>query len=1060
MPKLIAWFVDNPVAANLLMFILIGSGLLALNDVRKEEFPNVESPVVMVTVPYLGAAPAEVETGVCTRIEESIDGIENIVKVKTTAAEGQCSVAVELEMDADQAKALDDIKAQVNAISTFPTNTERPIVSQVTMRSLVAQIAVHGDTDERSLKNITESIRKDLLELPEVSLVETLYMRADEISVEISEATLRRHQLTLDQVAHAIRSSSIDIPGGSVKADAGEIRLRGTGQRYSGEELENVVVAREPGGGRLLLRDIATIVDGFEDIDQYGEFNGEQAMMIQISRIGSDDAIEISEAVVAYVESKERELPEGIHFTMWSNEADELVGRLGTMINNAFGGLLLVIISLSLFLRVRLALWVSAGIPVAIFGALAFFPSADLSISTLSLMGLLLSLGVVVDDAIVVGERIYTKEQGGLDPRSAAIEGTSEVAVPVFFGVLTTIAAFMPLLNVDTNLGQFFYSIGATVVLCLIFSIVESQLILPSHLAHRSNTRRQSGFGQRWEVFQDRIAGSLEHFATHHYKRWIEWGIDNRYTTLSIALAMMIVMGGLMASGRVVFQFFPAVAGNNVVARVVMPEGYPLAGTQAVIAKIQASAAETRRRVDAEREDGKSAFKNELSSVGVSITQGAIVMVGAIGSNVAEVSLNLVPYRERGGMTPQEVVNLWRDLTPPIPDVVELSFSADAVSMGADIDLELRGRDIEQLGRAANDLTDTLASYGGLYDISNSYRTGKRELALKVLPEAEALGLTQADLGNQVRDAFYGREAQRVQRGRDDVRVMVRFPQDDRRSLASLETMTIRLPDGTEVPALSVAEITPTLGNSTINRTDGQRTINVIASADREVAPPETILVEMFRKHVPQLMEDFPGVTVSQAGEAEERTRALSGLVSASLVALMVIYTLLAIPLKSYLQPLVVMASIPFGFIGAILGHQIMNYDLVFFSLLGMIALAGVVINSSLVLVDFINRNRRLHGMGLREAVIDSGMSRFRPIFLTSVTTFMGLMPLMVTRDFDTAPFVPLAVSLGFGVVFSTAVTLVLIPALYVILEDFLSLFRDDAESNVEPEETALPTQS
>ena len=554
MPKLIAWFVDNPVAANLLMFILIASGLLALNDVRKEEFPNVEAPVVMITVPYLGAAPAEVETGVCTRIEESIDGIENIVKVKTTAAEGKCNVAVELEMDADKAKALDDIKAQVNAITTFPVNTERPIVSQVTMRSLVAQIAVHGDTDERSLKNIAESIRKDLLELPEVSLVETLYMRADEISVEISEATLRRHQLTLDQVAQAIRRSSIDIPGGSVKADAGEIRLRGTGQRYSGEELENVVVATELGGARLLLRDIATIVDGFEDVDQYGELNGEQAMMIQISRIGSDDAIEISEAVVAYVERRERELPEGIHFTMWSNEADELVGRLGTMINNAVGGLLLVIISLSLFLRVRLALWVSAGIPVAIFGALAFFPSTGLSISTLSLMGLLLSLGVVVDDAIVVGERIYTKEQDGLDPRSAAIVGTSEVAVPVFFGVLTTIAAFMPLLSVESNLGQFFISIGGTVVLCLLFSIVESQLILPSHLAHRSQKRGETRFGQRWEAFQDRIAGSLEHFATHRYKRWIVWGIDNRYTTLSVALAMMIIMGGLMASGRVSFQ--------------------------------------------------------------------------------------------------------------------------------------------------------------------------------------------------------------------------------------------------------------------------------------------------------------------------------------------------------------------------------------------------------------------------------------------------------------------------------------------------------------------------
>jgi len=1056
MPKLIAWFVDNPVAANLLMFILITSGLLALQDVRKEEFPNIEAPVVTVMVPYLGAAPAEVETGVCTRIEESIDGIENIVKVKTTAAEGACNVMVELEINADRAKALDDIKAQVNAITTFPANTERPIVSQVTMRSLVTQVAVHGDTDERSLKNITESIRADLLELPEVSLVETLYLRPDEISVEVSEATLRRHQLTLAQVAQAIRSASVDIPGGSVKADAGEIRLRSTGQRYSGRALENIVVASESGGTRLLLKDIATIVDGFEELDQYGEFNGEQAMMIQIFRIGSDDAIEISDAVLAYVAAKERALPEGIHFTVWNNEADELVGRLSTMINNALGGLLLVIISLSLFLRVRLALWVSAGIPVAIFGALALFPSTDLSISTLSLMGLLLSLGVVVDDAIVVGERIYTKEQEGLDARTAAIEGTSEVAVPVFFGVLTTIAAFMPLLNVESNLGQFFISIGGTVVLCLIFSIVESQLILPSHLAHRSNSKRKSGFGKRWEAFQDRIAGSLEYFSQTHYRRWIEWGIDNRYTTLAIAFAMMIVMAGMMASGRVVFQFFPSVSGNNVVARIVMPEGYPLAGTQAVVAQVQASAKETRRIVDAERTDGLSAFKNELSSVGVTITQGAIVMSGATGSHMAEVSLNLVPYRERGGMTPQQVVNLWRDLTPPIPDVVELSFSANAVSLGADIDLELRGRDIEQLGRAAAELTKTLENYQGLYDISNSYRSGKRELTLRVRPEAEALGLTQTDLGNQVRDAFYGREAQRVQRGRDDVRIMVRFPRENRESLSALENMSIRLPDGTEVPALSVAELTPTIGNSTINRTDGQRTVNVIASADRDNVAPETIMLELFRKHIPRIIEKYPGVSVAQAGEAEERTRALSGLVGSSLVALMVIYTLLAVPLKSYLQPVVVMASIPFGFIGAILGHQIMSYDLVFFSLLGMIALAGVVINSSLVLVDFINRNRRIHGMGLREAVIDSGMSRFRPIFLTSITTFMGLMPLMVTRDFDTAPFVPLAVSLGFGVIFATGITLILIPALYVILDDFLSLFHEDNESNPSEEDVTL----
>ena len=1060
MPKLIAWFVDNPVAANLLMFFLIMSGLLALKDVRKEEFPNIETPVVTVMVPYLGAAPAEVESGVCSRVEESIDGIEGIEKIRSTSAEGRCSVFIELGFETDRAKALDDIKAQVNSISTFPANTERPIVSQITMQSLVTQLALHGDTDEKSLKYLTESIRADLLELPEVSLVETLYVRADEISVEISEEALRRHQLTMAQVANAIRQASIDIPSGTVKSLAGEIRLRSTGQRYSGEELENIVVYSNPDGSRLLLKDIATVVDGFENIDRYAEFNGEQTMLIQIWRVGSDDTLEISDAVLDYVDIRERELPEGIHLTIWNNEANELIGRLGTMMNNAFSGLLLVIISLSLFLRVRLALWVSAGIPVAIFGAIALFPAADLSISTLSLMGLLLSLGVVVDDAIVVGERIYTKEQEGLDPRTAAIVGTSEVAVPVFFGVLTTIAAFLPLLSVNSDLGQFFRSIGWTVILCLVFSIIESQMILPSHLSHRSQTRGKTGFGRRWEAFQDRISGSLEYFAENRYRPWIDWAIRQRYTVFALGLAMLIVMGGMLASGRIVFQFFPAVSGNNVVARVVMPEGYPLSGTQAIVHELQASAAKVRAEVDADMPNGKSAFKNELASIGVTITQGALVTVGEEGSHVAEVSLNLVPYRERGGMTPQQVVQRWRELTPPLADVVELSFSADAVSIGADIDIDLRGRDINELGLVANELSDILAGYEGLFDISNSYRSGKRELTLEILPSAEALGLTQADLGNQVRDAFYGREAQRVQRGRDDVRIMVRFPEDDRRSLSSLETMNIRLPDGTEVPALSVARLVPTEGNAVIRRTDGQRTINVTATANRTVVAPESVLGQLFSEEIPELMERHPEVAIYQAGEAEERAKSLEGLAGTGLIALMIIYTLLAVPLKSYLQPLVVMASIPFGFIGAVLGHQIMGYDLVFFSILGIIALSGVVINSSLVLVDFINRNRRIHGMNVYDAVVDSGMSRFRPIFLTSVTTYVGLLPLMVTRDFDTAPFVPLAVSLGYGVIFATVITLILIPALYVILEDFLSLFREDVAEGEDPDSIEATTSA
>jgi multidrug efflux pump subunit AcrB len=611
MPKLITWFVDNPVAANLLMFILVASGLLSLKDVRKEEFPNIETPIVTVTVPYRGAAPAEVESGVCTRVEESISGIEGIQKIRTTAAEGRCSVMVEVDRDADLSKALDDVKAQVNAISTFPANTERPVVSQITMQSLVIQLAVHGQTDEKSLKFLVEDIRRDLLELPAVSLVETTYLRPDEISVEVSEATLRRHGLTIASVADAIRRTSIDIPGGTIRAEGGEIRLRSTGQRYSGDELLDVVVMSHPDGSRLLLSDIATVVDGFEEVDQYAELNGEPAMLIQIWRVGNDNALEISRTVLDYVARKEQSLPDGLHLTVWNNEANELIGRLSAIIDSALSGLVLVIISLSLFLRVRLALWVSAGIPVAIFGAIALFPSMDLSLSTLSLMGLLLSLGVVVDDAIVVGERIYTQEQQGLSGREAAIAGTSEVAVPVFFGVLTTIAAFLPMLSVDSNLGQFFLSIGWTVVLCLIFSLIESQLILPSHLSHRRRARGETDWGVRWERFQDRLSGSLERFSDFRYRRVVQWSIENRYAVLSVALGMMIITGATLASGRLIFQFFPSVSGNSVVAHVAMPEGYPIASTKQVLAALQASAAKTREQIDADMPEGSSAFTNE-----------------------------------------------------------------------------------------------------------------------------------------------------------------------------------------------------------------------------------------------------------------------------------------------------------------------------------------------------------------------------------------------------------------------------------------------------------------
>ncbi len=1043
MRGVISWFVQNPIAANLLMFSLVVGGVLGLIEVRKEEFPNIDVPTITVTVPYLGAAPSEVETGVCIRIEEAVQGVEGIEKIKTQAAENRCVVALELAGREFQDRALDEVKAQVNAISTFPANTEPPVVALVSLRSVVMYIAVSGDTDERSLKNLTQSLRDEILEIPSVSLVDTMYVRPDEISVEIPELTLRRLGLTLGQVAEAIRRSSIDIPGGSIKSESGEIRLRGTAQRYTGRELEDIPVVTNPDGTRVLLGQIASIIDGFEEQDLAAFIDGRPTQLLKVWRLGRDNTLEMARDLASFLEMRQRSLPPGIELRIWSNEADELVGRLSTLIESAAGGLILVIITLALFLRLRLALWVTAGIPVSVLGAIAFFPSADLGISTLSLMGFLLSLGILVDDAIVVGERIHTHEGFTTDSHEAAVNGTTEVAVPVFFGVLTTMAAFIPIVTVDSMLGSFFGAIGWTVLLCLVFSLVESQLVLPSHLAHRNKARGKSALGRRWESFQERISGGLERFAHQRYQTALRFVLVHRYATLGAAIAILVVILGLLASGRIVFQFFPTVSGNDIYASLELPEGYPAEQTAAALEVLQQSANQLIIELDSEMPPGTSAVITQFKTLGLPISKSTISDSEASGSHIAEMSITLAPHEERGGMTPKQATKRWRELTPPIPDVIEKSFTASAVSLGEDINIQIRGKDLQVMSDAALDLSEILSGFDAIYDISNSFRSGKQELVVRIRPEAESLGLTQADLGTQVRHAFYGAEAQRVQRGRDDMRIMVRYPEVDRRSLGDYDNLRIRLPNGAEVPVEGVADTQLTTGNATIRRVDGQRTINVTAYADRTRVAPETLLRLIENDHVPLLEKKYPGTTFTLAGEAEERASALDGLARTSLIALIIIYTLLAVPLKSYLQPLVVMASIPFGFIGAIIGHFLLGYDLVFFSILGIVALSGVVINASLVLVDFINKRRFAAQITVTEAITQAGVARFRPIFLTSITTFVGLLPLMVNADLATAPFVPLAVSLGFGVIFATSVTLLLIPVLYLILHDLNGMFRD-----------------
>ena len=692
---------------------------------------------------------------------------------------------------------------------------------------------------------------------------------------------------------------------------------------------------------------------------------------------------------------------------------------------------------LTLFLRFRLALWVAAGVPVALLGAVAIFPMAGLSISTVSVMGFILVLGILVDDAIVVGERVYAMEQAGSAPLEAATLGTVDVSLPVVFGVLTTMATFIPILNIPGPMGGFYEPLGYTVIAALVFSVIESQLILPSHLAHRQVTRRRDSnrFILGWLALQDKLSNSLKIVAERYYLPAVSWALQWRYLTIVAGIIILTITLSLFASGRMQFQFFPPVEGTHLYATLTMPEGTPIENTARAVQRIEAAAEQLRLELDSELPEGEpSKIAHIISSIGSFIPKGSIGGA-ASASNLAEIGIELNLPSNYSGISTSTFANRWRELTGGIPDAVELGFTSESFGFGKAVAFELYGKKFDELRNSAAEMRLALQGYNGVMDVSDSFRGGKQEVQLTLLPEARNLGLTLDDLGQQIRQAFYGFEAQRIQRGKDDVRVMVRFPEDERRSLGDLENMRIRTADGVEVPFSSVAKATLARGYTTITRVDGQRVVTVTADVDRTIATPESIISSIESTILPDILQRHPGVSYALSGEAEERSESMGALLSSAMLALLVIYALLAIPLQSYLQPLVIMSVIPFGVVGAIIGHYILGMDLVFFSLLGIVALAGVVVNSSLVLVDYINKQRTV-GTDLADVVAHAGSVRFRPIILTSITTFVGLVPMMTDTTISTSLFKPMAVSLGFGVLFGTLITLFLVPCLCLVLDD------------------------
>ena len=1045
---IIGWFVRNHVAANLMMFAIIGLGLYSGLNLRQQTTPDFDLNYVSVRVPYLGAAPEEVEEGVVIKIEEAIQDTKGIKKSKSTSSEGLGSVRAEVEIGADINEVLNEIKAKVDAISTFPELTEKPVVYKVEIPTGILFVSIYGNLDEYQRKNIAEEMKDELLNFPEIKSINLLGDRNFEISIEVTENTLREYDLTMSEISAAIRASSIDLPGGRIRTDGGDILLRTKGQVYTGEEFGALVLRTYPDGSRLLLSDIANIDDGFVESRSWGRFNGQSTLDMEILAAQAENEIETADRVKEYISEKSSSLPEGVNLEVWGDRSIYLQDRLDMMSKNMLQGAILVFIVLSLFLRLKVAIWAVIGIPIAFFGALWLMPVGPfpVTINMISLFGFIMVLGIVVDDAIIIGESIYTKIRADGHSIENVIKGAQKVALPATFGVLTTIAAFAPMLFVTGFAGPFFKAMSVVVILCLFFSIIESKLILPAHLAYAkideineeeifspySNIpwyKRPSRLFQRANRF---VQNNLHSIIENKYAPLIEKAVRNRGLTIATFLSALIIIIGILNSGITKFVLFPEVPGDYVVVELTMIDGSSAESRDEVINRIEQAALDI-------NDEWLEKYPNDLPPINkMGAYTGGMTELGTpvAGDNIGLLVAEL-PFENRK-VSVLELENMWRDKVEDMPGVKKLTFdSGRNIGGGSSISFNILGEDIKQLEEASKQLERKLTEYEGVFDIRSSLNVGGEEIKLDIKPQAESLGLSMASVGRQVRQAFYGEEAQRIQRGKNEIKVMVRYPEEDRTSIGNLESMRIRNNNGDEIPFSSVATASFGKAYSSIIRENGIRVVTVSADADSSTVEPRRVISDITENFIPEMMDKFPQLEFDLEGSSSETVKLVQELTNASIAALFLIYILIAIPLKSYLQPIIIMSVIPFGLIGAVIGHIVLNEAISMFSLFGLVALAGVVVNDSIIMVDFINKARQ-EGMDIIQAVVNSGTQRFRAIILTSLTTAIGLMPIMTETSTQAQFVIPMAISIAFGIVFATVITLFLVPCLYVLQDDFI----------------------
>lgn len=1026
---LIAWFSANSVAANLLMLFILAAGITSVFFIKIQVFPDFETRMIQATMAYPGAAPEEVELAIVVPIEEAVQDLSGINRIRSTAREGSGTVMLEISGNYDVTELLNEVKSRIDRISTFPNGVERPVVREIEMIQPVLQVSVYGDLDDRALKTLTQSIRDDILLLPQVSQAVIQGMRSYEIAIEVSEHTLRMYGLTLSQIASAIRASSIDVPGGAIRTETGRIQLRTQEQAYTGAEFSNIVLRTNTDGSRLTIGDIATVTDGFVESENFSRFDGNRSLNIQVMVTPEQNVLDIERAVLRYIDANKDTFPAGVSIDTWGSNAFYLKGQLNMMLGNLAMGAFLVFLVLTTFLRLKIALWVMVGIPIAFFGALWLMPLGPfpVDINMISLFGLILVLGIVVDDAIITAESVHTEVTLNGHNLDNVITGVKRVAVPATFGVLTTIAAFAPMLLVGGQVAPFFEAIGMVVILCLLFSLIESKLILPAHLAHTEIGSQPKSKRSLLEKYQEWVAARLLLFIKNVYKPVLLKALENRYATVALFFSALIISAGIVIGGIVRFEFFPNIPSDFIQANLEMNDGSSFEARNEALYRMEQAILTL---------NDEYPHENPVDHV----------MVFTQGDSGGQIVVELTKSEDRSVGT-TEIEQRWRERVGTIPGAQEMRFfSSTSAGGGSAINLQLTGANYPQLERAANDLERKLGEYAGVFDVTNSYRRGGEEIKLRIKPGAEQLGLNANMLGTQVRQAFYGEEAQRLLRGRDELRVMVRYPETERTSISNLQNMRIRTSDGTEVPFNEVAEVATGEGFSTITRIDRQRTVSVTADVDPQLAQSGVVIRDIIQNYIPELLTTYPDVNFGLGGASQEQNELILRIALFFMAAMFLIYALLAIPLHSYIQPLIVMAVIPFGMIGALIGHIVFDTTISMMSLFGLVALSGVIVNDSLILVDFVNRGRR-EGLELTEAVVQAGVKRFRAILLTTLTTFLGLLPIMFETSMQAQLVIPMTLSLGFGIVFGTVLTLFLIPSLYLILDDFLRLISPARDS-------------